>query len=216
MRWYQKAGLSFVFGSGALLCGAAFFAACAGRPLGMGLAVLAVGVAALFANASWLPGLLRRRAFRAVIGMRRAAAGTLAAVQAALAPVVVDPFVLRRSAVVAGLAVLFLVLGADQAWATGPWETAVTALCNSFDGVIGKGLALVAGDHRRSDVRFWRGWQQVRDRGPGFRGRNGVVGPGFPYLDRSDRDLLAMLAGARLCPLLGRAVGRSRLQRDPG
>ena len=145
MRWYQKAGLSFVFGTGALLCGVALFAVCPERPLGMGLAALSMGVLALFANAPWLPGLLRRRAFRVVIGTRRTVAGTLVAAQAALASVIVDPFVLRRSGVVAGLAMMFLVLGADLAWAgTGPWEMAVMALCTSFSGVIGKGLALVA------------------------------------------------------------------------
>ncbi|MCY4636992.1 MAG: TrbC/VirB2 family protein [Acidobacteria bacterium] len=144
MRWYQKAGLSFVLGTGVLLCGVALFAVCPGRPLGMGLTVLSVGVLALFANVPWLSGFVRRRAFRAVIGMRRTVVGTLAAVRAALAAVVVEPLVLRRWGVVAGLAALFLALGADHAWASGPWETAVQALCNSFSGVIGKGLALVA------------------------------------------------------------------------
>ncbi|MCY4637367.1 MAG: TrbC/VirB2 family protein [Acidobacteria bacterium] len=144
MRWYQKAGLSFVLGTGVLLCGVALFAVCPGRPLGMGLTVLSMGVLALFANVPWLSGFVRRRAFRAVIGMRRTVVGTLAAVRAALAAVVVEPLVLRRCGVVAGLAVLFLVLDADQAWATGPWETAVQALCASFSNTIGKGLALVA------------------------------------------------------------------------
>ena len=143
MRWYQKAGLSFVFGTGALLCGPALLAACPGRSLGMGLAVLTMGVLALFANAPRLPGLLRRRAFRAVIRMRRGAGRLCAAASAALAPVVADPVLLRRCAT--PVAVLFFcVVAADAVWATGPWETAVNALCTSFKTTIGKGLAMVA------------------------------------------------------------------------
>ena len=144
MRWYQKAGLSFVFGTGALLCGAAFFGACAGRSLGMGLAVLTMGVLALFANAPWLAGLLRRRTFRSVIRMRRGVGGVVAAASAVLAPLAADPVLLRRW--VTPVVVLFVfVLAADVILeASGPWVTAVQQLCNAFDGVIGKGLALVA------------------------------------------------------------------------
>ena len=144
MRWYQKAGLSFVFGTGALLTGSAVFAACAGRPLGMGLAVLAVGFAALFANAPWLPGLLRRRAFRGVIRLRRGAGRVHAAVSAALAPVVVDPVFLRRWATPVVVLFVFLVAADVVLQATGPWETAVNALCTSFKTTIGKGLAMIA------------------------------------------------------------------------
>jgi type IV secretory pathway VirB2 component (pilin) len=141
MRWYQKAGLSFVFGTGALLSGAAFFAVCGGQSLGMGLAVLAMGVLALFSNASWLPGLLRRRAFRGVIRTRRSAGRTLAAVSAMLRSV--DPALMRRWAT--PVVVLFVfALAADVVRATGPWEAAVEALCDSFSGPIGRGLALVA------------------------------------------------------------------------
>ena len=144
MRWYQKAGLSFVFGSGALFCAAAFFSVCAVRPLGRGLALLALGVAALFANAPWLPGLLRRQAFRGVIRMRRGARRACAAASAALAPLAVDPAQLRRWAVPAVFVFVF-VLSADVAFAgTGPWVTAVEALCDAFSNQIGKGLVLVA------------------------------------------------------------------------
>ncbi|MCY4120266.1 MAG: TrbC/VirB2 family protein [Acidobacteria bacterium] len=144
MRWYQKAGLSFVFGTGALLAGSAVFAACAGRSLAMGLAVLAVGVAALFANAPWLPGLLRRRAFRAVIRMRRGAGRVYAAASAALAAAVVDPVFLRRWATPVVVLFVFLLVADVVLQATGPWEIAVMKLCTSFKTVIGRGLALVA------------------------------------------------------------------------
>lgn len=148
MRWYQKAGLSFVFGSGLLLTGAALFPACAGSSLGMGLAVLAIGVAALFVNAPWLPGLLRRRAFRGVIRMRRGAGRVYAAVSAALAPVVGDPVFVRRWATPVAVFFAFLVLADVTLQAgmggTGPWETAVTALCDAFSTTIGRGLAVVA------------------------------------------------------------------------
>ena len=144
MRWYQKAGLSFVFGSGLLLTGAALFAACGARSLGMGLAVLAVGVAALFANASWLPGLVQRRTFRGVIRIRRSAGRAVAAVSMALAPVVAEAVRFRPFAVPAAVLFVFLLLP-DVAFAgTGPWVTAVAALCNAFDGPIGRGLVMVA------------------------------------------------------------------------
>ncbi len=148
MRWYQKAGLSFVFGSGLLLTGAALFAACAGRSLGMGLGVLAIGVAALFANAPRLSGLLRRRAFRAVIRMRRGAGRAVAAFSAALALLTVDPVRCRRWALSAAALFVFLLLPdvvfAGTVGGTGPWVTAVAALCNAFDGPIGRGLVMVA------------------------------------------------------------------------
>ena len=144
MRWYQKAGLSFVLGTGALLTGSAVFAACAGRPLAMGLAVLAVGVAALFVNAPRLPGLLRRQAFRGVIRMRRRAGMVHAALLAALAPLAADPALLRRWAVPVAALFVFVVLADVTLTATGPWETAINKLCASFKGVIGKGLAMVA------------------------------------------------------------------------
>ena len=144
MRWYQKAGLSFVFGTGALLTGSAVFAACVGRPLSMGLAVLAVGVAALLANAPWLPGLLRRRTFRGVIRLRRGARRLQAAVSAALLPALADPVLLRRWATPVVVLFVFVVAADVALHATGPWEAAVNALCASFKTVIGKGLAVVA------------------------------------------------------------------------
>ena len=145
MRWYQKAGLSFVFGTGVLLIGAALFAACAGRSLGMGLAVLMVGVAALFANVPWLLGLLRRRAFRGVIRMRQGAGRAVAAVLAALAPLAVNPVRFRRWALPAAVMSVFLLLP-DVVFAAGtsPWEVAVMKLCTAFSTTIGRGLALVA------------------------------------------------------------------------
>ena len=144
MRWYQKAGLSFVFGTGVLLIGTTLFAACAGRSLGMGLAVLTIGVAALFANAPWLPGLLRRRAFRGVIRMRRGAGRAVSAVSAALAPLAVDPVQFRRWALPAAVLFVFLFLPDVVFAGTGPWVDAVAQLCGAFDGPIGRGLALVA------------------------------------------------------------------------
>ena len=132
MRWYQKAGLSFVFGTGALLCASAVYVACAAHSLGMGLAVLAMGVLALFANAEWLPGLLRRRVFRAVIRVRRAGGRVHAAASGALAPLVVDSVLLRRWAT--PVVVLFVfVVAADVALQAGtsPWEIAVMKICNA-------------------------------------------------------------------------------------
>ncbi len=144
MRWYQKAGLSFVFGTGVLLSAVALFGACAPRWLGMGLAVLSVGVAALFANAPWLPGLLRRRAFRAVIRMRRGGFGAVAAARAALLVAVPDPVLLRRWLVPAAAVFVFFVLAVEPAWAAGPWINAVNELCAAFKNQIGKGLAVIA------------------------------------------------------------------------
>ena len=145
MRWYQKkAGFSFVFGTGVFLMGSAVFAACFARSFAMGFAVLAVGVAALLANAAWLPGLLRRRAFRGVIRLRRGAVRLHAAVSAALAPVVADPVFLRRWATPVAVLFAVLVAGDVALQATGPWVDAVKALCKSFSGAIGKGLAIVA------------------------------------------------------------------------
>ena len=144
MRWYQKAELSFVFGTGALLTGTAVFAACAGRPLAMGLAVLAVGVAALFANAPRLPGLLRRRAFRALIRMRRGAGRVYAAASAALAPVTSDLVLLRRWTTPVVVLFVFALAGDVVFAGDGPWIKAVMQLCTAFDGVIGRGLAIIA------------------------------------------------------------------------
>lgn len=139
MRWHQKAGLSFVFGSGVLLCGTALFSVRAGLPLGRGLGVLAIGVAALFANAPSLSGFLRRRAFRGVIRMRRGVSRAVDEVAAALA----DPVVLRPWATPVVALFLFAV-SVDVVFATNPWETAVMAICTAFSTTIGRGLALVA------------------------------------------------------------------------
>ena len=75
--------------------------------------------------------------------MRRGARRALAAASAALAPAAADPVLLRRWAMpVVGLFVF--ALAADVVFATGPWEIAVGKLCMSFDGPLGRGLALVA------------------------------------------------------------------------
>jgi len=145
MRWYQKAGLSFVFGTGALLCASALFAACPAQLLGMGLVVLAVGLLALFANAVWLPGLLRRRMFRGLIRMRRAGGRVYAAASAVVAPLVADPVFLRRWATpVVALFVFVVVADVALEAGTGPWEIAVMKICAAFSTTIGRGLALVA------------------------------------------------------------------------
>lgn len=144
MNWYQKAGLSFVFGSGVLLCGTALFSVCVGLPLGQGLAVLAVGTAALFANAPWLSGFLRRRAFRAVIRMRRGIGRAVDEVSAGVASLAADSVLLRRWATPVVVLFLFAVSVDVVLAATNPWETAVMALCTAFTTTIGRGLALVA------------------------------------------------------------------------
>lgn len=140
MRWYQKAGLSFVFGTGVLLCLRGFVLQCV--PLD-GIAALMVGTAALFASVPWLSGFLRRRAFRGVIRMRRGMGRAVAEVSAAVAPLVADPVLLRRWAT--PLVVLFLfAVSVDVVLAVNPWEMAVEAICDAFTGAIGRGLALVA------------------------------------------------------------------------
>ena len=144
MRWYQKAGLSFVFGSGALLCGSAVLAACSGRSLVMGLTVLLVGVMALFANAPFVPGLLRRRAFRGVIRMRRGAGRAVAFASEALAPVKANPVLLGRLVTPVLLLIVFVLTSDVVLEASGPWVTAVDNLCAAFKNNIGKGLAVVA------------------------------------------------------------------------
>ncbi|MYH31538.1 MAG: TrbC/VirB2 family protein [Acidobacteria bacterium] len=137
MRWYQKAGLSFVFGTGVLLCLRGFFLQCV--PVS-GMITLMVGTAALFASAPWLSGCLRRRAFRGMIRMRRRAGRAADEVSAALTS---DPVLLRRWGTL--LVVLFLfAMSVDVLAATNPWETAVMALCTAFSTTIGRGLALVA------------------------------------------------------------------------
>ena len=144
MRWYGKAGLAFVFGTGILLTAAALFGVCGTRSLGMGLGVLASGVLAAFATLPWLGGFLRWRAFRAVIGARRGVRRAVAAAYALVLPLAADPVVVRRVGFVAVGLFVILVIDAETLLATGPWEAAVNALCASFKGVIGKGLAITA------------------------------------------------------------------------
>ena len=140
MRWYQKVGLSFVFGTGVLLCLRGFFLQCV--PV-TGMITLMVGTAALFANAPWLSGFLRRRAFRGVIRMRRDVGRAVGEVSAALAPLASDRVLLRRWATPVVVLFLFAV-SVDVVLATNPWETAVMAICTAFSTTIGRGLALVA------------------------------------------------------------------------
>ena len=145
VRWYGKAGLAFVFGTGVLFTLGALFGVCGTPPLGMGLTVLASGTLALFANVPWLGGFVRRRVFRAVIGMRRAGCRALAATRRPLVGPVLGSLLVRRTAVASAALFVFFVLGTDLAFAgTGPWVTAVKALCDAFSNQIGKGLALVA------------------------------------------------------------------------
>ena len=144
MRWYGKAGLAFVFGTGILLTAGALFGACGARPLGMGLSVVASGVLAAFSTLPWLGGFLRRRAFRAAIGARRGVRRAVAAAYAVVSPLAADPVVARRVGVVAVGLFVILVIGAETVSATGPWVAAVNAVCAAFKGTIGKGLAVVA------------------------------------------------------------------------
>ena len=144
MRWYGKAGLAFVFGTGILLTAGALFGACGARPLGMGLSVMASGVLAAFSTLPWLGWFLRRRAFRAAIGARRGVRRAVAAAYAVVSPLATDPVVVRRVGLVAVGLFVILVIGAETLSATGPWVTAVDNVCAAFKGNIGKGLAVVA------------------------------------------------------------------------
>jgi len=142
MQWHQKAGLGFFVGAGALLFLQAPFRACPSMEVIQGLGVWLAGITTYLANTrSWL---FRRWVFRGVIRVRRyayAAAGlaVLAVEALSMAPR------LHRYALAAGLLLGFLFLLPDVAAAgTGPWEVAVKALCKSFSGVIGRGLALIA------------------------------------------------------------------------
>ena len=144
MRWYGKAGLAFVFGTGVLLTAAALFGVCGARSLGMGLSVLVSGVLAAFSTLPWLGGFLRWRAFRAVIGARRGVRRAVAAVYAMVSPLAADPVVARRVGLVAVGLFVILVIGAETVSAAGPWVAAVNNVCAAFKGPIGKGLAVVA------------------------------------------------------------------------
>ena len=149
MRWYGKAGLAFVFGTGILLTAGALFGACGARPLGMGLSVVASGVLAAFSTLPWLGGFLRWRAFRAAIGARRGVRRAVAAAYAVVLPLAADPVVVRRVGLVAVGLFVILVIGAETlsagtAAGAGPWVTAVDQLCAAFKGNIGKGLAMIA------------------------------------------------------------------------
>ena len=144
MRWYGKAGLAFVFGTGILLTAGALLEVCGAGPVGRGLGVLAYGVLAAFSTLPWLCRFLRRRAFRVVIGARRSLRRAVAGVYAAVSPLAADPVVVRRACLlVVGLFVI-LVIGAETVSAAGPWVTAVNKMCAAFKGAIGKGLAIIA------------------------------------------------------------------------
>lgn len=143
MTWYRKTALSFVFGSGVLLCSVALFSVCAGVPLGRGVGVLAVGVAALFSNVPWLSAFLKRRTLRGIIRARRGLGRAADALSSLVALLTAHPATVRRFAMPVAV-LFFLALSVDVALATGPWVMAVQALCMAFDGVIGKGLAIIA------------------------------------------------------------------------